>query len=181
MFVIDPATQLRPLRESDARELFALTDANRPHLRQWLPWVDAVTSLADTRAYIETTIEQRDDGRGPVFAILHERAIAGVVGFLPIDRVHRGGEIGYWLAAPYEGRGLMTASCRFLVRYAFQTLELHRLQIAAATDNRRSRAVIERLGLRLEGVLRGRENLYGRWVDHAVYSMLEHEFRASGG
>jgi ribosomal-protein-serine acetyltransferase len=181
VFVIDAATELRPLRHSDSRELFALTHSNRTHLRQWLPWVDAVTAEADTRAYIRTTIEQRDEGRGPVFAIVHDGAIAGVTGFLPLDRVHRGGEIGYWLAAPYQGRGIMTASCRFLVRYAFHTLDLHRLQIAAATENLRSRAVIERLGLKLEGILRGRENLYGRWVDHAVYSMLEHEFEQSSG
>ena len=50
MFLIDSATALRVLREDDAAELFALTDANRAYLRRWLPWVDLVTSEEDSAA-----------------------------------------------------------------------------------------------------------------------------------
>ena len=51
----------------------------------------------------------------------------------------------------------MTSCCRFVVRYGFLTLDLNRIQIAAGTDNARSRAIPERLGFKLEGILRGRE------------------------
>jgi ribosomal-protein-serine acetyltransferase len=90
--------------------------------------------------------------------------------------VNRVGEIGYWLAAAAQGRGTMTECCRLLVRYAFLTLDLNRVEIAAATGNQRSRAVPERLGFKFEGVLREREELYGTFVDHAVYSQLRSEF-----
>ena len=175
MFTIDEATALAPLALGDAPELFALTEANRAHLRRWLPWVDAVRTEEHTREFIQTAIEQRETGRGPVFAIRHCAALAGVVGFHPIDRIHCVGEIGYWLAGALEGRGLMTASCRFVVRYGFYTLDLHRIQIPAAVDNHRSRAIPERLGFKLEGILRGRENLNGTHVDHAMYAMLRSE------
>jgi ribosomal-protein-serine acetyltransferase len=105
--------------------------------------------------------------------------MAGVVGFLPIDRVNRCGEIGYWLAEQARGRGVMTQCCRFVVRYGFLTLDLHRIQIAAGTENLQSRAIPERLGFRLEGILRGRENLYGTFVDHALYSLLRSDFDAA--
>ena len=179
MFVIDGATSLRVLHEDDASELFELTDDNRAYLRRWLPWLDVVTREADTRAYLRATMKQRKEGRGPVFGIHHESRLAGVIGFLPLVRVNRFGEIGYWLAANKQGRGIMTECCRFVVRYGFLTLDLNRVQIAAATENRQSRAIPERLGFKLEGVLRARENLYGTFVDHAVYSLLRSEFDAA--
>jgi ribosomal-protein-serine acetyltransferase len=179
MFVIDRSTSLRVLHEDDAAELFELTDENRAHLRRWLPWLDVVTREADTRAYLRATMKQRKEGRGPVFGILHDRRLAGVVGFLPLDRVNRFGEIGYWLAENKQGHGIMTECCRFVVRYGFLTLDLNRIQIAAATENRQSRAIPERLKFKLEGVLRARENLYGTFVDHAVYSLLRSEFDAA--
>src|SRR5262245_8515830 len=156
MFVIDSRTALRVLREDDAAELFALTDANRVYLRRWLPWVDLVTSDEDSRSFLETVTKQRADGRGPTFGIVHDDALVGVVGYVPIDRVNRCGEIGYWLAEAVQGRGVMTACCRFVVRYGFLTLDLNRIQIAAGTDNTGSRAIPERLGFKFEGVLRGR-------------------------
>jgi ribosomal-protein-serine acetyltransferase len=178
VFRIDELTALRILDVSDAPALFALTEANREHLRRWLPWLDAVTREADTRAYLETVVRQRQAGLGPVFGIEHEEVLAGVIGFHPLERFHRIGEIGYWLGESFQHRGIMTECCRFLVRYGFQTLDLNRIQIPVATGNRLSRAVPERLGFTLEGILREREYLNGAYVDHAMYAMLQSEFAA---
>jgi ribosomal-protein-serine acetyltransferase len=179
MFKIDDSTALRALQKEDARELFALTDANRKYLRTWLPWVDVVLAEGDWTAFIERAMAQREAGRGPTFAIVRDGAIVGIVGFMrPIDPANRVGEISYWLAAEAQGRGTMTECCRFIVRYAFLTLDLNRVEIAAATGNTRSRAIPERLGFKFEGVLREREELYGTFVDHALYSQLRSEFDA---
>ncbi len=178
MFRVDDHTALKVLALTDAAELFALTDLNRAYLGRWLPWLDAVTEEDDTRAYLQTVIRQREAGLGPTFGIVHRAALAGVIGFHPIDRFHRVGEIGYWLGEVFQHRGIMTACCRFVVRYGFDTLALHRIQIPAATGNRPSRAIPERLGFRFEGVLRERECLGGTYVDHAMYSMLEGEYAA---
>jgi ribosomal-protein-serine acetyltransferase len=97
MFVIDSRVALRVLREDDAAELFALTDANRGYLRRWLPWVDLVTSEDDSRSFLATVTAQYDEGRGPTFGIACDGMLAGVVGYLPVDRVNGIGEIGYWL------------------------------------------------------------------------------------
>ena len=178
MFRIDADTSLKILSLADEPELFALTDANREYLGRWLPWLDAVTEEADTRAYLETVVRQREAGLGPAFGIVHRGALAGVIGFHPLDQFHAVGEIGYWLGEAYQGRGIMTACCRFLVRYGFEALALHRIQIPAATGNLRSRAIPERLGFTFEGILRERENLGGTYLDHAMYSMLESEYAA---
>lgn len=180
MFVIDSRVALRVLRADDAAELFSLTDANRAYLRRWLPWVDLVTSEDDSRSFIAAATAQREEGRGPTFGIVCDAALAGVVGFLPVDRVNRIGEIGYWLVPAEQGRGVMTQCCRFVVRYGFLTLDLNRIQIAAGTENLVSRAIPERLGFQFEGILRARESLYGAFIDHAMYSLLRSEFDASG-
>jgi len=176
MFVIDSTVALRVLREDDAAELFKLTEANRPYLRRWLPWVDLVTCEEDSRSFLATVTTQREEGRGPTFGVFCDRALAGVIGFLPVDRVNRIGEIGYWLAPRLQGRGVMTQCCRFVVRYGFLTLDLNRIQIAAGTENQESRAIAERLGFKFEGILRARENLYGTFIDHAMYSLLRSDF-----
>jgi ribosomal-protein-serine acetyltransferase len=179
MFVIDSSVALRELREADAAELFALTDSNRVYLRRWLPWVDLVACEDDSRSFLATVAAQHQEGRGPTFGILCDGALQGVVGYLPLDRVNRIGEIGYWLAPASQGRGVMTQCCHFVVRYGFLTLDLHRIQIASGTDNHESRAIPERLGFKLEGILRARENLHGTFIDHAMYSLLRSEFDAA--
>jgi ribosomal-protein-serine acetyltransferase len=178
VFTIDDSTALRPLVLADAREVFAVVDANRAYLRRWLPWVDAVLSEEHSREFVESAVAQRESGRGPTFAILQRDALVGLIGFHPIDRIHCVGEIGYWLAEAAQGRGIMTACCRFVVRYGFYTLDLHRIQIPAAVANRRSRAIPERLGFTLEGIMRGRENLHGTFVDHALYALLRADLPA---
>jgi ribosomal-protein-serine acetyltransferase len=175
--------ELRQRAPEDAEELFALTDANRTRLRTWLPWLDHCTRPEHTLASIESTLRQAEAGMGLAFCLWSEGRIAGVGGYNLIDRANLTGHIGYWLGDTFEGRGLMTAANRALIGHGFSELGLRRQTISAATGNARSRAVAERLGFRLEGVLRSAEQLYGRRVDHAFYAQTsedwEQETRAS--
>jgi ribosomal-protein-serine acetyltransferase len=67
----------------------------------------------------------------------------------------------------------MTAAVRALVAHAFDERELHRIEIAAAVGNARSRAIPERLGFRAEGVRRDGERHGERYLDLVVYALLE--------
>jgi ribosomal-protein-serine acetyltransferase len=71
----------------------------------------------------------------------------------------------------------MTEAVRALVDHAFGPWRLERVEIAAAVDNARSRAIPERLGFREEGVRRRAERVGDRWLDHAVYAMLASDWR----
>jgi ribosomal-protein-serine acetyltransferase len=66
----------------------------------------------------------------------------------------------------------MSASCRAVIAHGFGALGLHRVSIRCAVENRRSRAIPERLGFTFEGVARGSEWLYDHFVDHAIYGLL---------
>jgi ribosomal-protein-serine acetyltransferase len=169
---------LRQLALGDTDELFAVCDANRTHLRRWLPWLDRTTKPVDTRTFIEGAIRQHEGTQGFQALILVRGRIAGLVGYHRIDWSNRSTSLGYWLAAEYQGRGLMTASCRVLVDHGFAALNLHRIVISCAPENDRSRAIPKRLGFVYEGRLRDAEWLYDHYVDHEVYSQLQKEWEA---
>jgi ribosomal-protein-serine acetyltransferase len=168
--------ELRLLDDEAAAPLFALIDANRAHLRQWLPWVDHEQSVEAARTFLRAAQRQLADNRGGQYGIWHRDQLAGVIGQHPIDWENRAGALGYWLGAAHEGRGLMTRACRALVTHAFRDLGLHRVEIRAAPANRRSRAIPERLGFRQDGILRDAEWLYDHYVDLVVYGMLADEW-----
>ncbi len=169
---IDRHLEIRQRQPEVAEELFALTEANRIYLRQWLPWLDHCTSSADTRQNILTSLEEADRGVSLALCIWQDGRIAGVTGFNSINQANRVGNIGYWLGEEYSGRGIMTRSVKALTDHGFKTLGLNRIAIAAAVENAKSRAVAQRLGFRIEGIAREAEWLYDHFVDHAVYAML---------
>jgi ribosomal-protein-serine acetyltransferase len=86
-------------------------------------------------------------------------------------------EIGYWISAKFEGNGIITHSCKALIAYAFNELKLNRVEIRCATENGRSRAIPERLGFKLEGVLRESEWRHTRFYDMAIYGLLQNEWK----
>lgn len=175
---LNDSHSLRELGLSDAEELFALCDANRPHLRRWLPWLDRTRSVADSRGFIESTLRQAENNQGIQTVIVVRGRIAGVIGYHRIDWQNRNTSLGYWLAESAQGHGFMTASCQVLIDHAFAALNLRRIAIACATGNTRSRAIPERLGFKHEGTLRDAEWLYDHYVDHEVYSQLQPEWQS---
>lgn len=172
--------ELRFLEESDAEELYALLDANRSHLRQWLPFVDANRSSADSLAFIRMTRKQFADNQGIQLGIFYERKLAGVIGCHLIDWNNRHTSIGYWLGESFQGKGLITSAAGALITHAFTVWKLNRVEIRAAVGNTRSQAIPERLGFVKEGVLRQREWLYDHFVDHISYSMLASDWIQEG-
>jgi ribosomal-protein-serine acetyltransferase len=169
--------RLHLLSLRDAEELFALTDENRDRLRPWFPWVDATPALKQTREFIHAAADERERGAGLQCGIREHGALAGVIGLHRCDSVRRCAELGYWLGAAYEGRGLVSRAAAALCDHAFDKLGLHRLEIRCAPKNERSCAVAARLGFVEDGTLREAEVVNGEWRDNVVYSLLAHERR----
>ena len=162
---------LRVLEETDTRELHELIDANRAHLARWLPWA-AGQSIDDTLDFIRRTRVQLSENDGFQTAIVVEENIVGVVGYHAVDWPNRSTRIGYWLSEAHQGQGTMTAAVRLFVDQALSVWQLNRVEIRAAAENRRSRAIPERLGFREEGTLRKAERVGDRSFDTVVYSLL---------
>ena len=174
-FTLGDTRELRVLEDSDVHELHTVIESNRAHLARWLPWAPGQT-LDGTRAFIMHTRKQLSGNDGFQCAILDSGRIVGVVGFHRVDWANRGTSLGYWLAESAQGRGTMTLAVRALIDWAFEGWALNRVEIRAAVENTPSRAVLRRLGMREEGVLRGIERIGGRYVDHVVYAVLASEW-----
>jgi ribosomal-protein-serine acetyltransferase len=155
----------------DAEDIYLAVDADRDRLREWLPWVDGTSSLAVQREFLASLEVANAAGTGVHVTMRQDANFAGVMG-LRINGMHGSADIGYWVAAAYAGRGLVTRSVAALVDLAFGPLRLHRVELRAATDNVRSRAVAERLGMLHEGTLRDAELLASGHVDLEIYSVL---------
>ena len=178
---IDEELELRPVDERYAEELTALVRRDLPHLRSWMPWATERYAVEDAREFIRRQIRQYAEDQGFASVIFFRGRIAGSIGFNNIDWGNRKTDIGYWLGADFQGRGLMTKSCRALVEYAFRELRLNRVEIFCAVDNLRSRAVALRLGFTPEGTHRQAEWVHDHFKDLVAYSMLAREWRASEG
>ena len=176
-FELSDTLHLRPVTAADTDELWELTIANQAHLARWMPWAVAAPLREQTAEWVANAERQVAEDNGFQCLVLDDGRIAGCVGFHRVDWVNGVTSLGYWLAEDAQGRGTMTSAVRTLVQHAFEAWQLHRVQIEAAHENRRSRAVPERLGFRQEGVLREAELVGGRRLDHVVYGLLAPEWR----
>jgi ribosomal-protein-serine acetyltransferase len=175
---LPPTATLRPLIPADAPDLHRLVTANRAHLDRWLRWSSGVQTLADAAALIALFEEKQRAGDGFHLGLRVDGALAGGCVCWCIHRQNRHAELGYWLDAGHTGRGLATRMAAAVVGQLFQVERLHRVEMLCAVENRASRAIPERLGFRLEGIKRESHWITTRFLDHAVYGLLEGEWRA---
>ena len=158
------------------QKIFALTDVSRSYLREWSPWVDATRTVEDSKAFIQSTLQQFTSNSGFQAGIFDKGKFAGVVGFHDINWANKSTSIGYWLREGFQGKGIMTSASRATVDIAFREYGLNRIEIRAALDNRKSRAIPERLGFTQEGTCRQAEWIYDHYVDHVVYGLLKEDW-----
>jgi ribosomal-protein-serine acetyltransferase len=162
---------LRLLEEADARELHGLIEVNRAQLARWLPWAEG-QGFEETLDFIRKTRSQASENDGFQAAIILNGAIVGMVGYPGVDWCNRSTRVGYWLDEAHQGRGIATAAVRVLVNHALTGWQLNRVEIHASVENRRSRAIPERLGFLEEGTLRQAQLVSGNYLDYIVYATL---------
>ena len=173
---IDEQTIVRTLTLDDAEVIFRAIDANRDRLRPYMPGSGRPARRTTcARSSSDRSRRPTDEDANGIWVA---EEFAGIVGLRSIRRTNTG-EIGYWNVRSFEGRGLITRACRRFFDYGFRERMLHRIEIRAAADNLRSRAVAERLGFTLEGTMRdGHRMPDDTYVDQVVYGLLEAEWRA---
>jgi ribosomal-protein-serine acetyltransferase len=177
IFYSSPAFMLRLLEPRDAEGLFALVEAHRAYFARFQGWPAAMETVEATEEFVRRAVHAFAECGAPYLGIVAEGALAGVVGFNPnLDLHGRAAELFYYLAPPYQGRGLVTRAARVLITYAFREMGLHRVYLRAAGTNTRSWAVAERLGFTRDGVIRDAKWLGDRYDDHYYYSLLEDEW-----
>ncbi|MER2997019.1 GNAT family N-acetyltransferase [Pontibacter populi] len=175
ILTIAPDLYLRVATPDDAPALFNIINSQRPYLREWLPFVDFTRQVSDTAFYLQSIVNSTSD---KVFVIVFEDCVCGLIGFKGIEYFNRRVEIGYWLSDHQQGKGIMFRSCIRLLQYAFEGLNMNRIQLKVAPKNYKSRNIPIKLGFTLEGTEREGELLNGHYHDLEVYSLLKKEWLA---
>jgi len=176
-FQIDDDIRLRTFADGDAEVVFQTALRNRDHLIEFMHWMTPDYSISSAEEFIARSIKAVAAKSSLGFGIFRGQHFIGSIGFVQFDWAARKTEIGYWIDKLEEGKGIVTRSCERLIRYAFEDLNLNRIEIRCSTENVRSAAIPERLGFRKEGLLRQVELRNGRLHDFNVYGLLADDRR----
>lgn len=165
---------LRPWRDEDAPELFAVVRESVASVGRWLPWCNADYGLTQAEAW---TAQCRDHWRsGEQFAFAVRDAASGELlggcGLNQLNHPHRSANLGYWVRGARQGQGIAVAAARLTARFAFVELGLIRIEIVTMLDNHASRRVAAKLGASFECVARQRLWAWDRAHDAAVHALI---------
>ena len=135
------------------------------------PWVSPSATPTAYRAWLARA--RRPDFKAFLVLRKGDNAIAGVINVSQIVLGNfRSAYLGYYGSAPLCGQGYMTEGLRLLVRHAFTTLGLHRLEANVQPANADSIALLRRCGFRQEGFSPRYLKIAGRWRDHERWTIL---------
>ena len=110
--------------------------------------------------------------------IYRKNKLIGRIGLYDIDHHNGIANIGYWLGEKFQGKGVMTSCCRFLISHAFETMSINRIEIKCAVENKPSQGIPERLDFTREGTIRQGERHADGFVDLFLYSLLREEWHS---
>lgn len=167
---IDEDLSLALIQPSFAKNYFKIVKQQSTYLGEWLPWVAKADNEGYFLEFINKALHDYADGRSMVFTILYHQQVVGNISFNFIDLRCKKADIGYWLHQDYQKLGIIHRSVCFLIDIARNELPIQLIEIRVAEGNLPSRKVAERLGFRLDGILRNAETINNKIVNHALYS-----------
>jgi ribosomal-protein-alanine N-acetyltransferase len=173
---------LRPLVPGDFGQWQEVRKRNLEWLTKWEP--QRIQGQPDTTESpdafsVRCSARQRERqlGTGYGFGIFVDGAFAGEINLSSVQRgPFQSAYVGYWIDEAQAGNGYVPEALVALARYAFEELHLHRLQIAIIPRNKSSRRVVEKLGIREEGVALRYLEINGAWEDHVRYAITVEEW-----
>jgi ribosomal-protein-alanine N-acetyltransferase len=166
---------LRGYEPSDAEAIFAYSSDEET--TRFVSW-NRATTLADVKEFLDSVVAVNYQAGALDYAVTlrgQEHRCVGGMGVFWRPREHQVMELGYILHRDLWGQGFIPEAGRALLAHAFATTEVERIYAPIFAPNVKSRRTAEKLGMRLDGVLRGHLNLHGRRWDEAIYSVLRGE------
>ena len=164
--------QLRPLEPWQAAEFLEHMERARETVDPWIPWASVSTDLASATATLQryADLAARDAGR--IYGIWLDGTLVGGTMFVTFDTGSGVCEVGCWLEPAGTGRGLVTRAVQLLIDWAVKERGLHRVEWHCRPDNTASSNVARRLGMRVDGLLRGEYLYKGVRYDTEVWSLI---------
>lgn len=170
-----PRLLLRKPVAEDADGVFDYSSDER--VTEFLSWGPA-ESLEDTRSFLDEVSKKIEANELFDWGLVLKETgeFIGTCGFVSIDSNNRSGEIGYLLSRKYWNRGIMTEALSRIIEFGFENLGLNRIEAKCDTDNIGSEKVLQKVGMKNEGLLRKAQYAKKRYRDLKIYSILKNEF-----
>jgi ribosomal-protein-alanine N-acetyltransferase len=144
------------------------------------PWVAPPDSPDAFATYLQRLA--REDCEGRLICLQQTGALVGVINLNNIIRgAFQSAFLGYYAFAPVAGQGLMREGLALMLTYAFQELQLHRVEANIQPGNHASLALVQRCGFTKEGFSRRYLQVNGEWRDHERWALLAEDWEATGG
>ena len=170
------AIALRPVGRRDYWRLQHLLTQDRDWLEPWEATTPGLRTLVNARWMISSLRAQAKRGTGYGFVILKDGL---VVGQLNVANVQHGSvssaTIGYWIAKSTAGQNIMPAAVALAIDFLMDDIGLHRVEIDIRPENLASLRVVEKLGLRQEGLKERFIHIDGAWRDHKIFAITSEE------
>jgi len=178
--------RLRTMGEDDYAEWFEIRARCRDWLVPWEPRPEGSPTTPEDRASFVARCaareRERQMGTGYGFGIFVEGRLVGEITLSSIQRgPFQNAFVGYWVDRAMAGTGLAPEATVAVLRFAFEELSLHRIEVAIVPRNGASRRVVEKLALREEGVALRYLEIDGRWEDHVRYAVTSEEWAVRHG
>jgi len=174
--------RLRPFELDDLDQLVEVINAELDHLRPWMPWAQEPATAEAELEFLNGSARNWSAGTDFVYAIVDGGAMPRprILGALGLHNRRGPGalEIGYWLRASAQGRGLATAGSRLLAEVAASYDEVDEVVICCDEANVRSAAVPRRLGFTLAAVEEREPVAAGETGWHQIWTMPAAVIRA---
>jgi RimJ/RimL family protein N-acetyltransferase len=166
---------LRPLRMSDAREI---TEQAKDRSVSRFTRIPHPYTIKDARKWLKRAESGWKEGTHYNFGIfLKDNRYIGSIGIHEVSPLNQKCEIGYYLGKSFRGKGYMTEAAMLILKFIFNEMKLHRIEVTIHPENIRSQKLIGRLGGKYEGYLREGVNLKGKFVDAKLYGILKKDIK----
>ena len=168
---------LRPMRRSDGRIWRRVRADNEAWLAPWEATSPAPSAPMPSFWQLRRELaRQARQGASLPFVLEHDRRLAGqvTVGGIAWGSL-RSAQVGYWIDRRVAGRGLMPLAVAMAVDHCFFTVGLHRLEVNIRPENAASLRVVQKLGLREEGLRKAFLHIDGAWRDHRSFAVTVEE------
>jgi [ribosomal protein S5]-alanine N-acetyltransferase len=177
---------LRPLVAQDYAAWRDVRLRNEDWLLPWEPRRPAgMADPARDRGAFEARCAARDRERSAdhayPFGVFVDQRLAGEVNLNNVSRgALQSASVGYWIDRERAGQGYIAEAVVVVMKFAFEQLQLHRLEICIVPRNTNSRRVVEKLDLRSEGVAERFLEINGVWEDHLRFAFTAEEWSTRG-
>jgi len=175
--LIDDNILLRTYQPEDAAALFRAVDKSRQHLRPWLSWVDATIKQEQSVGFIQQSLAQLNNQQSLSLGIFYNQEIIGGIGLHEWNHYIKKAQIGYWIDKDFEGQGIITKCTGRFIDFIFEKLGLNKVELHFMPHNKRSAAGAEKLGAKVEGIIRQSHMMNGRLEDIVITGILKNEWR----